>query len=87
MKKILFLFVFSLCGFSFALNPSLDSARSLAQDGIIVTPSSSQNTVSGFSEQTEMSLYRLNDTLIRQEALSIALKLRGVAIPDSYSCQ
>lgn len=86
MKKILLLSVLSLCGFSFAINPSLDSARSLAQDGIIVTPSSSQ-TVSGFSEQTEMSLYRLNDTLIRQEALSIALKLRGVTIPDSYSCQ
>lgn len=86
MKKILLLSFLSLCGFSFALNPSLDSARSLAQDGIIVTPSS-QNTISGFSEQTEMSLYRLNDTLIRQEALSIALKLRGVTIPDSYSCQ
>jgi hypothetical protein len=87
MKKISLLFFCFISALSFALSPSLDSARSLAQDDIIVTPSIPQYHDSAYSEKVESSLYRLDDRLIRQEALSVALKLKGVAIPDSYSCQ
>jgi hypothetical protein len=32
-------------------------------------------------------MYRLNDFLARQEAIKIALNLRGVQVPPSYSCR
>lgn len=32
-------------------------------------------------------MYRLNDALVRQEALGIALKLKGITMPSTYSCR
>ncbi len=32
-------------------------------------------------------MYRLDDALVRQEALGIALKLRGIDMPSSYACR
>lgn len=32
-------------------------------------------------------MYRISDTIIRQEVLGIAMKLRGVALPENYSCR
>ncbi len=33
------------------------------------------------------SLYRIDDALVRQEALGIALKLRGINLPSTYTCR
>lgn len=35
----------------------------------------------------ESSMYRLSDELIRQEALGVALRLKGADLSDSYMCQ
>lgn len=32
-------------------------------------------------------MYRLNDFIIRQEVLGMALKLKGITLPDSYFCR
>ncbi|MCB9806944.1 hypothetical protein H6768_03560 [Candidatus Peribacteria bacterium] len=46
-----------------------------------------QYGVPGSADIQEASMYRLSDTIIRQEVLGIALKLRGIALPDLYSCK
>jgi len=35
----------------------------------------------------ESTLYRLDDFITRQEVLGIALKLKGVTLPDAYVCR
>lgn len=89
MKKIIF--VFLLLSFSaFAQTDNgLSDARALAEQGIIVNQSA-MSPVSNPSLTTdvqEASMYRLYDTIIRQEVLGIALKIRGVYLPDSYACR
>lgn len=90
MRSFFFISLF-FTTFSFALtaNPALDSARDLAQDGIIVNQSSlaAEYRVNSPIDVQESNMYRLGDTLIRQEALSVALKLRGVDVPPAYVCR
>lgn len=89
MKKIFIAFLmvcFSVLAYA---NDGLSDARALAEQGIIVNQST-LSPVSGSSvtqDIQEASMYRLYDTIIRQEVLGIALKLRGVALPDSYVCR
>lgn len=67
----------------FATNyTGLDAARELSQDGVIMNYS----TITKNSALQEASLYGLNNTLIRQEAIGIALKLRNITLPDGYTC-
>ena len=77
MRTTLFFLSFLSLSFCFA-SPALDSARQLAQDGIIIDQTSvaQQYRVNSSIETQESNMYRLNDTLLRQEALSIALNLR-----------
>lgn len=89
MKKI-FLLCFLFLPYVFASSDAaLDAARTLAEKGIIVNQSrsSAAMSVNHLSEAQEMSLYRLNSRLARQEAIKIALSLRGVHLPPSYYCR
>lgn len=90
MKKVLFLFsLFSVLPL-FAQSDGLADAQALAERGIIVNQSTMAPQYSGVtisSDAQEASMYRLNDSIIRQEVLGMALKLRGVILPDSYSCR
>jgi len=80
MRSSIFFFSFLFVTITSALstNPALDSARSLAQQGIIVDQSSiaQQYPVNSSLDTQESNMYRLGDTLIRQEAINIALKIR-----------
>jgi len=89
MKTLIFTFL--LLSFSaFAQTDNgLSDARTLAEQGIIVNQST-MSSASGSSlaaDVQEASMYRLYDTIIRQEVLGIALKIRGVQLPDSYTCR
>ncbi len=81
MKKILALLFITLACSSHsyaATYDGLSDARALAEQGIIVNQST-MSPVSNPSLTTdvqEASMYRLYDTIIRQEVLGIALKLR-----------
>lgn len=89
MKKI-FLLSFLFLPYTFASSDAaLDAARTLAEKGIIVNQSrsSAAMSVNHLSETQEMSLYRLNSGLARQEAIKIALSLRGAHLPPSYYCR
>lgn len=88
MKKLFpFLLIFCLSVFA-AEDSGLSDARELADRGIIVNqsmaPSYGVNTTSDIQES---AMYRLSDELIRQEALGIALKLKGVTLSDAYICR
>lgn len=92
MKKILALLFITLACSSHsyaATYDGLSDARALAEQGIIVNQST-MSPVSNPSLTTdvqEASMYRLYDTIIRQEVLGIALKLRWIQLSDSYSCR
>ena len=76
---------------SFAQYSGLEDARTLAEKWIIVNQSSaasqSADYVGGNSVSTEPQLYRLNDYIIRQEVLGIALNLKGITLPATYGCR
>lgn len=88
MKKSILLLLFVVLG-SYAANDGLSDARALAEQGIIVNQSMASPTygISPTSDIQEASMYRLSDTIIRQEVLGIALKLKGVQLPNQYSCR
>ena len=91
MRSLFFCLSFFCVGMSLALtnNPALESARELAQDGVIVDQSSlaGQYRINTSLDIQEANMYRLNDTLIRQEALKVALKIRGIEVPPSSLCR
>ncbi len=78
MKKIL---SFVLCTLYFVFGiafgySSDDMARAnlIAQAGLIVS-------------QEDNGLYRLDDSMLRQELIGTALRLSGVDLPKDYSCR
>lgn len=74
MKKILFsLLCLPFLSFSYT-SSDVSNAEFLATQGIITTQASAQ-------------WYRLDDTITRAEAVGIALKLRGDALPEGYRCR
>jgi hypothetical protein len=84
MKPILILFVSTfLLGSLFAVDyTGLEAARDLSEKNIIVDYS----MIAGDSDLQETSLYRLDNALLRQEALGIALKLKNIHLPEEYAC-
>lgn len=84
MKHIFIILISTiLFGSVFAADyTGLDAAHELSQENIIVDYS----IVAGDSELQEASLYRLDNALIRQEALGIALKLKNINLPEEYTC-
>lgn len=89
MKKIFIAFLmvcFSVLAYA---NDGLSDARALAEQGIIVNQSTMAPVAGSTVAQDiqEATMYRIYDTIIRQEVLGIALKLRGVVLPDSYTCR
>lgn len=91
MKKILFFVTLVSISLSlFAQSSGLPEARELAEKGIIVDQSSMAAPYAGNTSLDivqESSMYRLSDELIRQEALGVALRLKGANLSDSYKCQ
>lgn len=89
MKKIIFSFLLLSLSVSAQSDNGLSDARALAEQGIIVNQSalSPVSNPSFTTDIQEASMYRLYDTIIRQEVLGIALKIRGVYLPDSYTCR
>lgn len=51
------------------------TANGLAEANIIV------------DQRTNPALYRLDDTISRQEVIGMTLKLKGVALPNNYTCK
>lgn len=91
MKRNIIAFV--LCAMSIAtvsaLSP-IESARVLAEKDIIVNHSTSTMTTTGFVSPSQFqseSLYRLNDALMRQEALGIIAKMVSLSLRDGYVCR
>lgn len=88
MKKIFSAFLmvcFSVLAYA---QDGLSDARSLAEQGIIINQSISLVSSSTITQDIqEASMYRLYDTIIRQEVLGIALKLRDIQLSDSYTCR
>jgi len=79
MKKTFLLF--SLCSLLFSLSEvraytqtDVDNANILADNRII-------------TKQADEKLYRLDDTITRAEVVGTALKFRGVALPENYTCK
>lgn len=92
MKKILALLFITLACSSHsyaATYDGLSDARTLAEQGIIVnqSPTSPTYGVSTTSDIQEASMYRLSDTILRQEALGTALRLAKIDLPDEYKCR
>lgn len=92
MKKF---FLFSAL-FSAILSVSalsqLESARYLGEQDIIVNQSAQAeqyyaHSVSTTLEYQEARLYRLDDSLVRQEALGIIAKMANLYLPSTYSCR
>ena len=52
----------------------LSNANSLADQGIV-------------TKQTTASKYRLDDKILRQEVIAMALKVKWVALPENYKCK
>lgn len=80
MKKtsLIFALCFLLCTFDHVLaytSEDIERANTLAKDNVIVNHSDNPEK------------YRLDDTISRQELISIALKLRWVATPLTYTCK
>lgn len=85
MKKTTFLLALLCTSFSlFADYSGLTEARELASQGIIVDQSSmaGQYRINTSLDLQESAMYRLSDLIIRQEVLGIALKLKGVDLPN-----
>ena len=77
MKKFQLIVISSLilaCGV-FATVADENNANLLAQEGIIVDQSSNPTH------------YRFGDKILRQEIVAIALKMRGVELPQNYACK
>lgn len=79
MKKIflvfsLFSFLFSL-DFTFSYTDNdLSNAQYLAKQGIV-------------QPRKHPSLYRLDDLILRQEVIGMVLKIKGVTLPEKYTCK
>ena len=85
MKKILFFVTLVSISLSlFAQSSGLPEARELAEMGVIVDQSTmlQASPISTSSDVQESAMYRLSDLIIRQEVLGVALKLRGVGLPN-----
>jgi len=50
------------------------NANSLADQGII-------------TKQTIDTKYRLDDKILRQEVIGMALKIKGITLPENYQCK
>jgi hypothetical protein len=77
MKKFQLIVISSLiiaCGV-FAAPADENNANFLAQEGVIVDQSSNPAN------------YRFGDKILRQEIVAIALKMRGVELPQNYACK
>ncbi len=79
MKKSLLLF--SLFSFIFALwitfaysAEDTSNANYLADQGIV-------------TKQSTTSKYRLDDKILRQEVIGMALKVKGITLPENYTCK
>ncbi len=85
MKKILFFLIsIGISASLFADYNGLPEARELASQGIIVDQSTTaqQYRINTSLDAQESAMYRLSDLIIRQEVLGIALKLKGVELPN-----
>lgn len=88
MKKIFFVLLVVLFSVFAYADDGLSDARALAEQGIIVNKSTpSTYLTSPISDIQEAGMYRLYDTIIRQEALGITLKLAKFTLPDKYNCR
>lgn len=90
-KMILFFSLLSALPLLAQSDGGLSEARELSERGIIVDQSAAMAPASSASGSSlavqEAGMYRLSDALIRQEALGVAIKLRGLALPDAYFCR
>lgn len=82
MKKYLFslLGLTLIAGAAITTNPGyteleLQIANNFAKKGIIID----------YSKNPQ--LYRLNENITRSELMAIALKIKGVKLPDEFVCQ
>lgn len=81
MKKYLFsLLCLTLIAGAVSTSPGyteleLQIANNFAKKGIIID----------YSKNPE--LYRLNENITRSELMAIALKIKGVKLPDEFVCQ
>lgn len=88
-KIIGFIFCTMSVATTYAMTP-IESARVLAEKGMIVNHSTSTMTTTGFVSPSQFqseSLYRLNDALMRQEALGIIAKMVSLSLRDGYICR
>lgn len=88
-KIIGFIFCIMSVATTYAMTP-IESARVLAEKDIIVNHSTSTMTTTGFVSPSQFqseSLYRLNDALMRQEALGIIAKMVSLSLRDGYVCR
>jgi len=76
MKKILLFSSFLVfLGITFGYSSAdLSNANYLAGQGIVV-------------QQTTDANYRLDDRILRQEIIGMALKMKGVSLPENYTCK
>lgn len=75
MKKIFLSLFLSLACISFAYtSEDTSNAHYLADQGII-------------TKQTVTSKYRLDDKILRQEVIGMALKIKWVTLPENYTCK
>lgn len=75
MKKLLLSSLVTTSIFAFAYTDTdISTASFLANQGIIVNQSTASN-------------YRLDNTITRAEAIGIALKIKWVTLPESYTCK
>lgn len=69
-----------LCAFCFLLsalaytNEDTSNANYLADQGIV-------------TKQSTSSKYRLDDKILRQEVIGMALKVKGITLPENYTCK
>ncbi len=75
MKKlsVLCAFCFVLSAFAYT-SEDVSNANYLADQQIVV-------------KQTTASKYRLDDNILRQEVIGMALKVKGVTLPENYTCK
>jgi hypothetical protein len=75
MKKIIFVSLLTLSLYSLAYTSEDVSNANYLADQKIVT------------KQTTGTGYRLDDKILRQEVIGMALKIKGVALPENYTCK
>ena len=75
MKKLFILYAFcsvhSACAYN---SEDISNAHYLADQQIVV-------------KQTTDSKYRLDDKILRQEVIGMALKVKGITLPENYTCK